>query len=125
MPRGGGNREGLFVDSFLNPHRRSDLRSPKFRRSHHYNKISLLEIRDLPGLYHLGINRFRDTFHPSLLDSKGLAGIVSGKKVKSRVFFNLIRSPSFAFGRVPHEAAAMITRRDILSLPEIRADLAE
>ena len=33
MPRGGGNREGLFVDSFLNPHRRSDLRSPKFRRS--------------------------------------------------------------------------------------------
>lgn len=58
-------------------------------------------------------------------DSKGLAGIVSAEKVKSRVFFNLLRSPSFAFGRVPHEAAAMITRRDILNLLEIKTDLAE
>jgi hypothetical protein len=53
------------------------------------------------------------------LDSKSLAGIVAVEKFKSRVSFSL----TITFGKVHHEAIAMIPRREILDLPKIRSDL--
>ena len=117
--RGGKNHEDLFVDSLFDHRHYSDFRRSKFRRSSYYNKISLVEIWNLFGLPHLRIDRFRNIVRPSFLDSKSLTGIVAVEKFKSRVSFSL----TITVGKVHHGAIAMIPRRDILHLPEIKSDL--
>jgi len=84
MLQGGISRAVFSLVGFLDSHWCGDFCDSKFEHSGGGNKISLLEIRDFPGLYHVRIHRMRYAYHPLALASQGYPNFISGQKFKKK-----------------------------------------